>query len=119
MANKEVIDRKWKELAREHGISEPLLYNRIRGRWKPELAATTPKGVIPPDRFLPKPERGPSPHPVTITQWTPEQIEAHLAEIGPDKGFEMHANRGKQTAVTAPQQRKEQNRRYYKKGGEW
>lgn len=119
MTKKEVIDRKWKDLAREHGVSEALLYNRIRNRWRPEIAAITPKGEAPADRFRPKPAPTRSQFPETVHHWSPEQVESHLAEIGPDKNFDAYNRRGAKYEIAAPQLKRESGRRYHKKGGEW
>lgn len=56
---------------------------------------------------------------IKYSVWTGDQLNAHVKSLGPDTGLEMHMNRGKQTAITAPQLKKSKFRRYYKKGGEF
>jgi len=127
MANSKIEPHHIK-LASERGISEGTLRERVnRHGWTPDKAAVTPllqdrKQV----RKRPGPPRSATPEEIAdmegrgvhYTVWPKEEIEAHLARIGPDKGFEMHQNRGKQTSVTGPQLTKGSSGRYYRKGGE-
>lgn len=122
---------KWHiELAAENSIPESALRSRVNQHgWTPEKAATEP--IQKPGAGLwrkrPGPARMATPEEIAAMEargikyevWPQEVVDARLEEIGPDKGFEMHANRGKQTSVTAPQMKKDKFRRYYKKGGEW
>lgn len=124
------IDPKYLELAKANDIGEGTFRSRVNGRgWTPEKAATEP--IQKPGAGLwrkrPGPARMATPEEIeamnargiTYEVWPREVVDARLEEIGPDKGFEMHQNRGKQTSVTAPQMKKDKFRRYYKKGGEW
>jgi len=54
-----------------------------------------------------------------VTFWTPEQIEARLAEIGPDKNWEVFhkPKKSSEVAITAPRQKL--NGSYYKPGESW
>ncbi|MEJ8306644.1 hypothetical protein [Saccharibacillus sacchari] len=84
MTKRTRVPQELKDLARKHGIAPNQLYNRLRARWKPELAATTPIGEQPKDRFLDKPVRPASVFPVTTYHWTDQQINDRLAVIGED-----------------------------------
>lgn len=52
-----------------------------------------------------------------VTLWTPEQIDEHLARIGPDKNWDKFHKPRRDLAITA--QRQKLNGQYYKQGELW
>lgn len=53
-----------------------------------------------------------------VTIWTPEQINQHLARIGPDKNWDKYyGKKDSQLAITAPRERLGGG--YFKPGESW
>jgi len=129
-APKVAIDPKYFELAAINKIPEDTFRNRMsQYGWTPQKAATTPikKLASSPWRNRSGPSRPATEEEIAAMEakgiayavWGKERVNKHIESLGPDKGLEMHNNKGKQTSITAPQEKKDKFRRYYKKGGEW
>lgn len=124
------IEPEYLKLAAENGIKESTFRNRVHQHgWSQRKAATTPvqRPGSGPWRQRPGPARAATAEEVEAMEakgikysvWSGDQLDSHVSSLGPDTGLEMHLNRGKQTAITAPQLKKSKFRRYYKKGGEF
>ncbi|GEM_PF-5637290 len=115
------IDPKYYEQAAANGIKRRTFEARVYTyKWTPERASTEPPTPTA-DRYrghvaeIQRRRAGE----VEPVRWTPEQIEAHLAKIGPDKNWEAFHNPKKirETAITA--QRQKLNGTYFKPGEAW
>lgn len=105
-----IAEQKYYDQAAANGIKVRTFENRIkRHKWDPDTASTTPT-TINADRLkkkmaqLERKEAGNADRVI----WTPEQIEAHLAAIGPDKNFELFY-----------EQKKRRNGKYYTTEEAW
>lgn len=114
------IDQKYYDQAERNGIKRETFRQRVKKyQWSPEEASTTPAKLTS-ERFRKRVEKiqKEAAGKVPVLKWSQEEIDAHLANIGPDKNFDSyHKHKSAKTAITAP--REKQNGHYFKPGEAW